>query len=85
MEQIGEGQFGTVWSGMWSLAGGGKRAVAIKVLKPSANEEDKAKFLREGARMMQFFHANVVKLYGVCTLKDPVSVLYWIESLIVCL
>ena len=54
------------------VGGGGKRAVAIKVLT-SFNEEDKAKFLREGARMMQFFHANVVKLYGVVTIKDPVS------------
>jgi serine/threonine protein kinase len=80
-EEIGEGQFGSVWSGVWQLATGGKK-IAIKVLKQSANEEEKAKFLREGARMMQFFHPNVVKLHGVCTLNNPVHLLVLFCALI---
>ena len=75
--QLGEGQFGTVKSGFWNTRGG-KKAVAIKELKSSANESERAKFLREGARMMQFFHPNVVKLYGVVTIRDPVSILNYI-------
>lgn len=47
--------------------------VAVKQLKVDASEEDRAKFLREGARMMQFFHTNVVKLHGLITVGPIVS------------
>ena len=67
-------------NGFW-VTRGGKKAVAIKELKSSANESEQAKFLREGARMMQFFHPNVVKLYGVVTIRDPVSIHNYILQL----
>ena len=73
-KEIGKGQFGTVYAGTWYLVGGDKRAVAIKKLSVQASEEEKSKFLREGARMMQFFHPNVVKLLGVATVHTPVSI-----------
>lgn len=72
-KEIGKGQFGTVFAGTWHLAGGDRRPVAIKRLSVQASEEEKSKFLREGARMMQFFHPNVVKLLGVATVHTPVS------------
>uniref|UniRef100_A0A1X7VGF7 Protein kinase domain-containing protein n=1 Tax=Amphimedon queenslandica TaxID=400682 RepID=A0A1X7VGF7_AMPQE len=70
-KEIGKGQFGTVFAGTWYLAGGDRRPVAIKRLSVQASEEEKSKFLREGARMMQFFHPNVVKLLGVATVHTP--------------
>ncbi len=46
--------------------------VAIKT-NQSKDEEDKVKFLQEAAIMGQFRHPNVVKLYGVVTVGEPVS------------
>ena len=48
--------------------------MAIKTLNPSASEGDRIKFLQEAAIMGQFFHPNVVKLHGVVTVGEPVSV-----------
>lgn len=72
-KELGKGQFGTVYAGTWHLTGGLKKSVAIKRLNVQASEEEKSKFLREGARMMQFFHPNVVKLLGLVTVHNPVS------------
>ena len=46
--------------------------VAIKT-NQSKDETDKVKFLQEAAIMGQFRHPNVVKLYGVVTVGEPVS------------
>ncbi len=53
--------------------GGEKIEVAVKTLKEGAGEGDKVKFLQEAAIMGQFSHPNVVKLYGVVTEGEPVS------------
>ena len=45
----------------------------MKTLKPNTTEEDRVKFLQEAAIMGQFNHPNVVKLYGVVTVGEPVS------------
>ena len=71
--EIGSGEFGTVSKATWRLQNGIKREVAVKQLKEGASNEERAKFLQEGARMMQFFHANVVKLQGMVTIGDVVS------------
>ena len=47
--------------------------LAVKTLKAGASEEDKVKFLQEAAIMGQFSHINVIKMYGVITLEEPVS------------
>ena len=39
----------------------------MKTLKEGAGKGDKIKFLQEAAIMGQFFHPNIVKLYGVVT------------------
>ena len=44
--------------------------VAIKTLRPAANEE--VKFLQEAAVIGQFKHPNIVKLHGVVTVEEPV-------------
>ena len=48
--------------------------VAIKTLKKDASEEKRVKFLQEAAIMGQFHHPNIVKLHGVVTVGEPVSV-----------
>ena len=57
---------------MWNTPSGPKD-VSIKTLKDSAAEEEKVKFIQEAAINGQFHHPNVVKLYGVVTIGEPVS------------
>ena len=57
----------------WSISGATKE-LAVKTLRPELSEEEKVRFLQEAAIMGQFFHPNVVKLYGVVTVGDPVSI-----------
>ena len=71
---IGSGQFGKVHQGEWTAPGSEDKVdVAMKTLKEGAGEENKVKFLQEAAIMGQFSHLNVVKLYGVVTEGEPVS------------
>ncbi|XP_064396494.1 RAF proto-oncogene serine/threonine-protein kinase-like isoform X2 [Halichondria panicea] len=71
-EFLGSGAFGTVNKGVWQSPGGAME-VAIKT-NQSKDEEDKVKFLQEAAIMGQFRHPNVVKLYGVVTVGEPVMI-----------
>ena len=50
--------------------------MAIKTLKPGSDEMDQVKFLQEAAIMGQFKHPNVIKLYGMVTVGEPVSTVY---------
>ena len=72
LEQLGSGEFGEVCKALWSIAGATKE-LAIKTVRPQLPEEEKVRFLQEAAIMGQFCHSNVVKLYGVVTLGNPVS------------
>ena len=72
LEQLGSGEFGKVCKALWSISGATKE-LAIKTVRPQLPEEEKVRFLQEAAIMGQFCHPNVVKLYGVVTLGDPVS------------
>ena len=60
--------------GVWENPYGSKE-VAIKLLKPNAEENDKVAFLQEAAVLSQFRHAHIVKCLGAVTLKEPVSVI----------
>lgn len=73
VERIGSGNFGHVESGLWHSPVD-IRQVAIKLLKEDATESDKIKFLQEAAINGQFHHRNVVKLIGVVTVEEPVSI-----------
>ena len=76
-ELLGLGEFGSVHKGKWVTSEGGEKIdVAVKTLKEGAGEEDKIKFLQEAAIMGQFSHPNVVKLYGVVTDGEPVSIIF---------
>ena len=79
MEQLGSGQFGEVCKALWSLSGGTKE-LAIKTLRTELPEEEKVRFLQEAAIMGQFSHSNVIKLYGVVTIGDPVSTMSYMHA-----
>ena len=51
--------------------GPGQIEVAVKILK---DESEKVKLLKEAAIMGQFAHPNIVQLYGLTTITEPVSV-----------
>ena len=57
---------------VWSISGTTKE-LAIKTLRAELPEEEKVRFLQEAAIMGQFSHPNIIKLYGVVTVGDPVS------------
>ena len=75
VEQLGSGQFGEVSKAVWSISGATKE-LAVKTLRAELPEEEKVRFLQEAAIMGQFSHPNVVKLYGVVTVGEPVSCIY---------
>ena len=69
---LGEGQFGLVYRGGW-LHMSTTYTVAVKILKETATEDEKVKFLQEAVTMGQFDHPHIVKLFGMVTTTDPVS------------
>ena len=75
VKSLGSGEFGNVYKAVWSISGTTKE-VAVKTLKPGSSENDRVRFLQEAAIMGQFNHPHVVKLYGVITVGDPVSICY---------
>ena len=72
LEQLGSGEFGEVHKALWSISGATKE-LAVKTMRVELPEEEKVRFLQEAAIMGQFSHPNVVKLYGVVTVGEPVS------------
>ena len=69
---LGSGQFGEVCKAIWRISGTTKE-LAIKTLRAELPEEEKVRFLQEAVIMGQFSHPNVIKLYGVVTMGEPVS------------
>ena len=73
---IGSGQFGSVQKAKLKCPSG-EMEVAVKIMKPSALEDAPVKFLQEAAIMGQFFHPNIIELFGIVTLNKPVSFKLW--------
>ena len=66
MQKLGSGEFGTVYKAQWHFQGG-KQDVAVKTMTDKGHPGAKVAFFQEAAIMGQFFHPNVVKMYGVVT------------------
>ncbi|XP_065899443.1 uncharacterized protein [Dysidea avara] len=73
-KEIGSGQFGTVFHGVWNHDDQVEQ-VAVKMLHDGATKMDRIKLLKEAAIIEQFSHANIVKLCGVVINEDPVMIL----------
>ena len=71
---IGNGEFGSVWSGYLKKPFVPKQNIAIKTLKDSSNKENKLKLLQEATIMLQFNHPKVAVLAGVVTKSEPVLI-----------
>ena len=68
IRRLGNGQFGDVWEGIWNH----RMPVAIKTLKPgSMNPTD---FLAEASIMKKLKHPNLIQLYAVCTIEEPIYI-----------
>ena len=60
---------------MLEIDGSKKIHVALKTLNTGSSHNDTIKFLQEAAIMAQFHHPNVIKLHGVVSVGEPVSLL----------
>ncbi|XP_030582288.1 tyrosine-protein kinase Fes/Fps isoform X2 [Archocentrus centrarchus] len=69
---IGRGNFGEVYSGRLRSD---STPVAVKSCKENLAPEHKSKFLMEARILKQYDHANIVKLIGVCTQKQPIYII----------
>ncbi|XP_075458137.1 tyrosine-protein kinase Fer isoform X2 [Ascaphus truei] len=69
-ELLGKGNFGEVFKGALK----DKTPVAVKTCKEDLPQELKIKFLSEARILKQYDHANIVKLIGVCTQRQPIYI-----------
>ena len=79
-DELGEGQFGKVYSA-WAtgiVKGEDKTRVAVKTVKRGSSQETAEDFRKEMEIMMVFDHPNIVRLLGICTHDEP---LYLITEL----
>lgn len=65
-EVIGEGEFGSVYKGVYQNRDGYEEKVAIKMLRYDMSSTNKSEFLREAHVMMSLNHECVIKLIGIC-------------------
>jgi receptor tyrosine kinase-like orphan receptor 1 len=76
-EELGEGAFGKVYRGeLLGVATGGATLVAIKTLKPGANQKTRSDFQRESELMAELRHNNIVCLLGVSFQEDPQCMIF---------
>ncbi len=77
-KRLGEGNFGEVYQGTATgiERGVASSVVAVKLLKPTSGEAERAEFWAEAKLMMRMpSHPHVVGLLGVCTLEEPLLLL----------
>ncbi|KAF0302853.1 Tyrosine-protein kinase transmembrane receptor Ror [Amphibalanus amphitrite] len=73
MSEIGQGQFGKVYKGVYRPADGEPVNVAVKLLKETANVELQEDFIREVEIMASCQHGNIVSLLGVLVQETGVT------------
>ncbi|XP_068754263.1 ack-related non-receptor tyrosine kinase-like [Montipora capricornis] len=69
VDLIGDGQYGVVRHGEWTISRGEAKTelkeVAVKSLKNTADEKWLSNILREALTMQKLSHTNIVKFYGI--------------------
>jgi hypothetical protein len=80
IKELGEGEFGTVFSAVASgiISSEESTQVAVKTLKGGSSRKTAKEFQKELEVMMEFDHPNIIRLLGVCTTEEP---LYLITEL----
>ena len=77
LQELGEGAFGKVYKGeLLGVIPTGPALVAIKTLKPGANQKTRNDFQREADLMTDLRHPNIVCLLGVSFSDDPQCMLF---------
>lgn len=71
LQELGRGQFGQVYEGIFHGENGTKK-VAIKTLRKGSM--DPRDFLAEAQIMKRMRHENLVQLFAVCTREEPVYI-----------
>ena len=67
--KLGNGKYGEVWEGLWN----GTTPVAIKIPKPGSINNEIT--LAEAQILKKLHHQNVIQLYAVCSIDEPVYVI----------
>jgi proto-oncogene tyrosine-protein kinase ROS len=71
---LGSGAFGEVFEGLVKDAEGSdglEIKIAVKTLRKSASESEKAEFLKEAKLMWNFKHEHILNLNAICLDNDP--------------
>uniref|UniRef100_A0A665U9F6 Tyrosine-protein kinase n=1 Tax=Echeneis naucrates TaxID=173247 RepID=A0A665U9F6_ECHNA len=68
-QEIGSGQFGLVREGRWR-----ETKVAVKMIREECMSDDD--FKEEAKVMMRLSHCKLVQLYGVCTQRSPMCLVF---------
>ncbi|XP_022065914.2 tyrosine-protein kinase receptor TYRO3-like [Acanthochromis polyacanthus] len=73
-KELGKGEFGSVYEGVFTPEGGVDIKVAVKTMRVGIHsQEDLHEFLREAEIMKNFDHENVVRLLGVTLQREQDS------------
>ncbi|XP_074530436.1 tyrosine-protein kinase ITK/TSK [Halichoeres trimaculatus] len=67
--ELGSGQFGLVLEGRWR-----ETKVAVKMIREECMSDDD--FKEEAKVMMKLSHSKLVQLYGVCTQRSPMCLVF---------
>ncbi|XP_040887460.1 ephrin type-A receptor 1 [Toxotes jaculatrix] len=86
-KELGKGEFGSVYEGVFTQEGDVEIKVAVKTMRVGFHsQEDLHEFLREADTMKNFDHENVVRLLGVtlqreedCPLPVPLVILPYMK------
>ncbi|XP_069027901.1 tyrosine-protein kinase ITK/TSK [Embiotoca jacksoni] len=68
-QELGSGQFGLVLEGRWR-----ERKVAVKMIREECMSDEE--FKEEATVMMRLSHCKLVQLYGVCTQRSPMCLVF---------
>ncbi|CAJ1058220.1 tyrosine-protein kinase ITK/TSK [Xyrichtys novacula] len=68
-QELGSGQFGLVLEGKWR-----ERKVAVKMIREECMSDEE--FKEEARIMMRLSHCKLVQLYGVCTQRSPMCLVF---------
>ncbi|XP_029918152.1 tyrosine-protein kinase ITK/TSK isoform X2 [Myripristis murdjan] len=68
-QEVGSGQFGLVLEGSWR-----EKKVAVKMVREEAMSEEE--FIEEARIMTRLSHCKLVQLYGVCTQRSPMCLVF---------
>uniref|UniRef100_UPI0037E8AFCC tyrosine-protein kinase ITK/TSK n=1 Tax=Semicossyphus pulcher TaxID=241346 RepID=UPI0037E8AFCC len=68
-QELGSGQFGLVLEGRWK-----EKKVAVKMIREECMSDEE--FKEEARVMMRVAHCKLVQLYGVCTQRSPMCLVF---------